>query len=153
MNITYPLFAVGLLTSACAADLAGADPESASDVTVREEPLCTGNLCNDQHDQPIGDAVVLDGQFSGNGSCYAYRDADFRGASQRLDENWTYTNVGSAFNDQISSFRVAEAGCHVLAWIDINRGGTRAWYWADTPNVGSEFNDRISSWSCVCDGQ
>src|ERR1700753_2781556 len=109
MNTSYQtLFAVALLASACASDVSGADPEAASDISVQEEPLCTGNLCNDERVQPVGDAVILDGQFSGNGSCYAYKDANFRGASQRLDEGWTYTNVGSAFNDQISSFRVAE---------------------------------------------
>ncbi|MEV6844242.1 hypothetical protein [Actinoplanes sp. NPDC051411] len=64
------------------------------------------------------------------------------------DRDWGTTNVGSAWNDRISSFYVY-ADCLARHWESAGYSGASLGYAGNTANMGSAMNDRTTSieWS------
>jgi hypothetical protein len=73
-----------------------------------------------------------------------YADANYGGDSLCASASSTW--IGSAWNDRVSSVKVA-SGTQVVLYGDINYGGSSVTLTADTPNLGSlNFNDLASSY-------
>lgn len=90
------------------------------------------------------------GAFTGmDGACYAYEHRGFDGDRQTLGMRRIMNYVGSSFNDEISSFRVAP-GCKIVAWEYRDKGGEETTFYSDAEYVGDTWNDRISSYACRC---
>ncbi len=81
--------------------------------------------------------------------CIAYQHRDFKGAkmTQYAGQGWKY--VGSAWNDKISSFKIAD-GCHVVAYHHRDFRGDSTTFRGYVKYTGDLWNDQISSWKCVC---
>ena len=110
-----------------------------------------GGLCDDVVLIP-SDGRNETGRFTGyDGACYAYEDRGFDGDRQTLGTRRLMKYVGDAFNDKISSFRVAP-GCVVVAWEHRDAQGETTTFGSDADYVGEYWNDRISSYACRCPG-
>jgi len=85
---------------------------------------------------------------AGSYGCYVYEHDNFGGASAKLEQNTTYSNLGNSWNDKITSLRVI-GPYKLIVYQHANFTGESKTYFGDSSNIGSLWNDQISSVKCV----
>ena len=78
-----------------------------------------------------------------------YEHARFGGESRDVPRGASVSNLGSLWNDVISSVSV-EPGCALNVWEHANFDGAHTTFIGSVPWVGRDWNDRISSYNCTC---
>jgi hypothetical protein len=100
-----------------------------------------------------GVALAQDGrreQGSTSGyQCIAFQHRDYGGSTMSEYSGRGYKYVGSAWNDKISSFKIAN-GCWVKAYQHRDYKGDSTTFTGYVKYTGDLWNDQISSWTCHC---
>jgi len=78
-----------------------------------------------------------------------YEHSGFRGEVRRAEDGDRVGNIGSLWNDQISSVRV-QSGCSLDVWKDTRFEGDHAVWRGEISNVGSAWNDKVTAYMCTC---
>jgi hypothetical protein len=89
--------------------------------------------------------------FDFNRGCYMYLHDNYQGGvSYLIHSNAEVYVIGTAWNDQISSFQVP-SGCRLQLFKDWKfQGQSTIFPSGSYPSLGSDWNDHISSAKCIC---
>lgn len=81
--------------------------------------------------------------------CTMYEHINYGGNTFYIAEQQSYTYLGNAWNDRVSSVQVSDR-CQLITYQHINYGGDRRTYDSSVSFVGNLWNDQISSAQCMC---
>ncbi|MDC3988703.1 peptidase inhibitor family I36 protein [Polyangium jinanense] len=95
-------------------------------------------------------ALGLAAQAQARTCAYLYDDETFRGEVLEVQSGPKVPDIGSQWNDRVSSWKV-ERGCTLTVWHDTNFGGSSTTLReGHYPFMRERWNNSISSYHCMC---
>ncbi|UQA54767.1 peptidase inhibitor family I36 protein [Polyangium aurulentum] len=91
----------------------------------------------------------LAAQAQAHECAHMYQHANYGGEVRVVEIGANISNIGSLWNDQISSV-IVHSGCVLNVWQHADFGGAHETWQGNIPYVGDWWNDQITAYTCTC---